>query len=153
MKRIVFNGRSVFSLGVISLFLLFLASSAPHQVHHLFENLPHKSKANATSQSAAAKAPAQANHHHSSNEYSSPHEHSHAEVSHATTDGHERQEDKSAQSDCLAQTVAQNSHALLVELSTTVLLTAGLDCFLAHSESSFAGFNPSPFSQRAPPRI
>jgi hypothetical protein len=155
MKRVALNARSVCSLGIISLFVLFLASSAPHRVHHLFENLSHESKPNAaTAQLVTTKVPAKSHHHHSSDHSSSPHEHGHhAEVSHATTDGHERQEDRSAQSDCVAQTVAQNSHVLLVELSTTDLLTAELDCLLTDSASSFAGFNPSPFSQRAPPRV
>jgi hypothetical protein len=155
MKQVAVNARSACALGIISLFVFFLASSAPHRVHHLFERLPHKGKASpATTQLVAAKTPAKPHHHHSSEHSSSPHEHSRrTEVSHDTTAGHERQEDRSAQSDCVAQTVAHNSHVLLIHLSTTVLLTAGLDCFLIHSESSFTGFNSSPFRPRAPPRV
>jgi hypothetical protein len=39
VKPIGYNFRSACALGIISCFVLFLAASAPHRVHHLFENL------------------------------------------------------------------------------------------------------------------
>jgi hypothetical protein len=38
VKRIDYNFRSACALGIISCFVLFLTASAPHRVHHLFEN-------------------------------------------------------------------------------------------------------------------
>ena len=40
MRIISKNFLSACALGIISCFVLFLAASAPHRVHHLFENLP-----------------------------------------------------------------------------------------------------------------
>ena len=40
MKIISRHLRSTCSLGIIASFVVFLAASAPHRVHHLFENLP-----------------------------------------------------------------------------------------------------------------
>ncbi|HMF52445.1 MAG TPA: hypothetical protein VK603_27550 [Candidatus Saccharimonadales bacterium] len=40
MKPYLRKLRSLCSLGIVPLFALFLATSQPHRVHHLFENLP-----------------------------------------------------------------------------------------------------------------
>lgn len=40
MKIAFTNLRATCSLGIIATFVLFLAASAPHRVHHLFEELP-----------------------------------------------------------------------------------------------------------------
>jgi len=79
-------------LSIAAAFGFFLASSAPHRVHHFFERLP------AAKHSAAAK---QA--------------HIHADgAEHGDSDHHKRS--TSQPTDCFVLSVAQNTHASLVQL-------------------------------------
>jgi hypothetical protein len=140
VKRIRSDLRSVFSLTIVSLFLLFLASSAPHRVHHIFENLAGPGK-NAPERDGSTEPLITTD--------------AHVGVSHApaNTANQEKKHGESAKPDCVAASVAQNSHLSPVEVSTIALPTTDVICRSSHPSLSFAGFNPSPFAQRAPPHL
>jgi hypothetical protein len=118
--------RSGCTLGIISLFVIFLAASAPHRVHHFFENLPLH------------------NHSHSHNDHAGDNDHS-------RSPGNDHESPQPQQSNCAVQSVAQNSHVSAVQLIEIPFS----EIALAHKPnlriiaSSF--FDASPFSQRAPP--
>ena len=79
-------------LALAAAFLFFVLYSAPHRVHHLFENLPSlQARDHETAPVAAASEGHEHGHdHHSGSESSDP--------------------SRSSKSNCLAQSVAQNSH-------------------------------------------
>ena len=118
--------RSGCALGVVSLFVIFLAASAPHRVHHFFENLPLHIHSN------------------SHNDHSGDNDHS-------RSPGNDQESPQPQQSNCAVQSVAQNSHVSAVQLIEIPFS----EIALAHKPdpgiftSSF--FDASPFSQRAPP--
>lgn len=114
-------------IGIVTVFGLFLASSAPHRVHHFFERLP------AAEYSAAA-----------------GHGHDHAEgAEHGGGDHQERPNSQST--DCLVFSVAQNSHASLVQPFAIFAVEHAIALQGDQAISESRSFNPSPFSQRAPP--
>jgi hypothetical protein len=121
------NFRSICALGIVSLFVLFLTASAPHRVHHFFEQL----------QFPVA------------HKHSHGHDHDAADTAHRHAPDHDSP--KPQHSDCVVQSVAQNSHVSSVQLIEVPFL----EIALAHKPdpgivaSSF--FDASPFSQRAPP--
>jgi hypothetical protein len=142
--RTVFrNFRSTCSVGIVSLFVLFLSASAPHRVHHLFENL--------------RKTHVRDHHIHPSTQ-SGARGHTHGDAHsagplHADTTHDDQNHDGTTQTICLLQGAAQHSH-----LSTVHLVTVAF--FSIESKERHEGpflrlspFNPSPFSQRAPPTI
>jgi hypothetical protein len=120
--------RSKARLALAIAFLFFGLYSAPHRVHHFFEPL----------------APAQ-------NGITGHHDNRAPEDAH----GHERvpQAPGTDTTDCTVQSLAQNAHA-----STPPLIELPLPAF-AYARFHYptiawaAAFNPSPFSQRAPPFI
>jgi len=114
-------------LSIAAVFGLFLASSAPHRVHHLFERLP------AADHSAAAK---QARNHADGAE-------------HGDSDHHKRP--SSQPTDCFVLSVAQNAHASLVQAFTFVAVVRAVALQGDQAVAETTSFNPSPFSQRAPP--
>jgi len=181
--------RSLCALITISLWVYFLAASAPHRVHHLLENLPRRGllppeEPNKTSTTqprvihvnddAEKKAKPSSAHDHRdhghdghTHTHAHQHDHRHTPVTAVATinetdtaaapiqtgaprrDAHHG---SSAQNDCLVQAAAQHTHfgqTACAEIDATN--TARLDG-LDQQDSTFANFDPSPFSQRAPPK-
>jgi hypothetical protein len=129
VRSVVFNLRSGCAVGIVSLFVLFLAASAPHRVHHFFEKLP---------------APAAETHSHA-------HDHHHPAGDRGHSHGHEGESSDSQQADCVVQSVAQQSHITSVQLIEVPFLEVSSARNVDHRVIISASFNPSPFSQRAPP--
>ena len=104
MKIISRHLHSTCSLGIISSFVLFLTASAPHRVHHLFENLPkphgHDHHAHPSIQSSATSAV---------DDDTNEHEHS-ASPAHAGTTHDDQNHDGTAQTVCVLQSAAQHAH-------------------------------------------
>jgi hypothetical protein len=112
-------------LHVAASFLFFLVVSAPHRVHHFFE------QGGFAPRSGAA-------HSHDAGEES----HDHQRAPQGTGGG----------VDCTVQSLAQNAHAAaapLIALPFEQFARAHVD---QPAFTRAASFNPSPFSQRAPPR-
>lgn len=207
LRTVVRNVRSVCAVAVISLFVLFLTASAPHRVHHLFENLSHSAKvleqqafhdpadihplAVSKLDTGARKHAHQVHHptknghdrrghkHHYGHFSSADnHKYSHgdwhdrkpeypigrASPDHGDTplsgiplsanpprdDGHH---DTSAQTVCLLQSAAQHSHIARAQLVPIPFFRPESQERTDHSLLGFSTFNPSPFSQRAPPKV
>jgi hypothetical protein len=115
-------------LSLIAAFWFFIAASAPHRVHHFFEQFATSLKDDLA---------------HVQTQRPSGSEHD----SH-----HDRQDNPpSQQNDCLVLSVAQNAHASIVQSFTFAVV----ECAVArHNERpvvTASSFNPAPFSQRAPP--
>jgi hypothetical protein len=119
--------RSVCALGIVSLFGFFLAASAPHRVHHLFEK---------------PSFPAANNH---------AHDHHTADTDHSHSGNHESRQPQ--QGDCAMQTAAQNTHLSSPQLVEVAFLQISLPRNPDRRVIATRSFNPSPFSQRAPPTI
>ncbi len=200
MKIILRNLRSTCALGIISCFVLFLAASAPHRVHHLFENLPW------TDQAADAEAYKTANpplliassqtvgfedhnypfhgHRKSLAEHGSHGQVHGNHLDHVAGNNHhggqdragddsdaneqptepdiplransphdDAHHDKSAQTVCLLQAAAQHSHLSAPLFIDVVFLSAEPEKQPEVTFHRLSLFNPSPFSQRAPPRL
>jgi hypothetical protein len=110
-------------------FGFFLAASAPHRLHHFFEQVPG------------------AGHQHAE----ADHNHAHADgEQHSHHDPHEP--GRKQQPDCVVLSVAKNAHASLVQSfvmpAATFTMARRSDPLLLVAHR----FNPSPFSQRAPPQ-
>jgi hypothetical protein len=202
LRAVVPNIRSICAVAVISLFVLFLTTSAPHRVHHLFENLSHSGKVlkqqashihslTVSKQNVDAKkhdhqveSPTKNAHysrghshherffpgnyheqfhgkwHHGDSQFSTDTASSHHEATplsgiplRANTPYDDGHHDNSPQTVCLLQSASQQSHiaaAQLVDISFLDLESEERTDppFLAAST-----FNPSPCSQRAPPKI
>jgi hypothetical protein len=109
-------------------FWFFIAAAAPHRVHHFFEQFPKHHVAHVQTQW------------HSGSEHDSH---------------HDRHQDKrpSPQNDCVVLSVAQNTHASVVQSFSLAVL----ECAVARRHErhvvSASSFNPAPFSQRAPPPL
>lgn len=126
--RTVFrNCRSICAVGIISLFVLFLTASAPHRVHHIFE------------QSAF---PAEDTHAHANDHDLDDATHSH---------GQDHDSPKPLHSDCALQSVAQNSHVSSAQLIEVPFLEIARPCDPDRRVAAASFFDASPFSQRAPP--
>jgi hypothetical protein len=128
------NFRFVCSLGIASFFVLFLASSAPHRVHHFFEGLPHSHENDADTDDFEGVD-------------------GHADHSHTDSADHENHRNKPVVPDCVAASIAQNAHLSIVEVSEIAVRVAE---FRGHSilpVLSFISFNPAPFGERAPPLV
>lgn len=122
-------------LALAAAFLFFVLYSAPHRVHHLFEELGVSPKSSDDAANPNA-----------------PHDHPNQNSAHDNA-GHEHDHSSggSAKADCVAQAVAQNFHlapAQAIEVSYPKLEseTQPADTLTWHYH-----FRPSPFSQRAPP--
>jgi hypothetical protein len=125
-KPVCASARGLY-LSIVSVFGFFLASSAPHRVHHLFERFP------VAEHSLAAK---------------HGQEHAHG----AEHEDSEHQTRPTPQPpDCFVLSIAQNAHASVVDAFAVVVVERRFavqgDQAIAETQS----FNPSPFSQRAPP--
>jgi hypothetical protein len=130
VRRLRFNLRSSCAVGIVSLFVVFLTVSAPHRVHHFFEKLPFTV----------------------ADTRSHDHDHHHVEAGDKRhSHGEERGSSEPQQTDCVMQSVAQQSHLSSVQLIEVLFLKVGSAPNPYHSAIILASFNPSPFSQRAPP--
>ena len=125
-KPVCASARGLY-LSIVSVFGFFLASSAPHRVHHLFERFP------VAENSLADK---------------HAHEHAHG-AAHEDSDHQTRPTPQAP--DCFVLSIAQNAHASVVDAVAVVVFERRFavqgDQAIAETQS----FNPSPFSQRAPP--
>jgi hypothetical protein len=205
VKINVIQFRSICSLGIIASFVLFLASSAPHRVHHFFENLSYSGdllheREHALFLTASNQALDLGNQDHrshvqlASEEHrghkhghphhrgdSSPgknHKHDHkdhqhfqtqseafnaphsperptasAAPIHANTPNDDAHHDNSAQTVCLLQVAAQHSQLSSVQLLEILFLGIEIERRVSPPAAAFSIYNPSPFSQRAPPAI
>jgi hypothetical protein len=142
--RTVFrNFRSTCSVGIVSLFVLFLAASAPHRVHHLFENL--------------RKTHVRDHHIHPSTQ-SGARGHTHGDAHsagplHADTTHDDQNHDGTTQTICLLQGAAQHSHLSAAQPVSIIFLKVEFEERLDRLLLLLSPFNPSPFSQRAPPKV
>lgn len=147
MRIISRHLRSTCSLGIIASFVVFLAASAPHRVHHLFENLPkpygQDHHAHSSMQSGTTSAVD-----HDTND----HEHS-ASPAHAGTTHDDQNHDDTAQTVCLLQSAAQHSHLSTAQPVSIIFLKVEFEERLDLLPLLLSPFNPSPFSQRAPPKV
>jgi hypothetical protein len=134
------NFRSTCSFGIVSFFVVFLASSAPHRVHHIFEDLTHSRE----------KVIGHDTHNRDS---AAVGRHSSSDHSHAGSSEHEDHKRKPSMPDCVAASVAQNSHLSIVEVSEIALRVAEFCGQSTPPVLSFVSFNPAPFTERAPPLV
>ena len=120
--------RRHFHVGAALSFLLFLIASAPHRVHHFFEQFP------APAESAATRT------------------HKHADGTHHS---HENKGNRpeSQQADCVLLSVAQHAHASLVQVFSFTVTERVIAREREPSVLAVAAFNSAPFSQRAPPGL
>lgn len=113
---------------VAAAFLFFVLYSAPHRVHHFFEQAPF--------------APAERDLHALTSDPAGTRGHD-----------HERESPQSEPTDCAAQLAAQNTHFA----APAPIAFPFTEIIRAQSEIGAvawaASFNPSPFSQRAPPPV
>jgi hypothetical protein len=114
-------------LGAVAAFLLFLIISAPHRVHHFFEQFP------ASEESDAA--------HVVADEHADDHPH---DREHKPARG-------SQQTDCVVLATAQHSHAAAVQPFEVQFVQRFVTYALDSRLTSALKFDPSPCSQRAPP--
>ena len=76
-----------------------------------------------------------------------------ADPLHADAPHDDQNHDRTAQTVCLLQSAAQHSHLSTAEPASMVFLKVEFEESWARLPSSFSPLDPSPFSQRAPPRI
>jgi hypothetical protein len=124
------------ALVTVWFFLLLLVSSAPHRVHHFFEDLRISSK---FSDDAATPFEARAHVYGNSEHDNTSHEHDHSSGG-------------SAKADCIAQAVAQNFHLAPAQAIEVSSLKRESKTQPAETLAPHYHFCPSPFCQRAPPR-
>ena len=124
------------ALGTVWFFVLLLALSAPHRVHHLFEELGVSPK---TSDDAATATPPHGHPEQNPEQDNPAHEHDHN--SHGT-----------AKADCTVQAVAQNFHVAPEQAIEIDYREFESQTQPAVTLSWHYHFSSSPFSQRAPPR-
>ena len=137
MKQTRLTRRSALALGTGWFFVLVLASSAPHRVHHVFEDLSfsHKSSDDAATRSEA----------HAHLDENSEHDNAGHE--------HDRSSGGSAKADCIAQAVAQNFHLAPAQATEVSYLELQSQTQPAVTLAPHYQFSLSPFSQRAPPQV
>ena len=127
MRAVFRNLRSICASGIVSLFVLFLTVSAPHRVHHIFEQSPFPFE----------HTPSHANDHNAD------------DATHSQ--GQDHNSPKPLHSDCALQSVAQNTHISSAQLIELPFLEIACLCNADHRIVASSFFDASPFSQRAPP--
>ena len=117
-----------FHLAVAGTFLFFLVLSAPHRVHHFFEQF----------------APA--------NDTRTDYQHEHSD---GAQHSHGKQQDRprSQQNDCVALSLAQHAHTSLVQLFSFSVPERAVVREWEHSVLAESAFSSAPCSQRAPPQV
>ena len=135
MRQALLARRGRARLTLAAAFLFFLLYSAPHRVHHLFEELGVSRKTS----DDAAKATA-------------PHDRPERNAEHDNP-GHEHDHNSrgSAKADCTVQAVAQNFHVAPEQAIVIGYRELESQTRPAVTLSWHYHFSPSPFSQRAPP--
>lgn len=123
-------------LALAGAFLFFVLYSAPHRVHHLFEDLGVSSQ---SSDHAAIPTAPHEHHEQDSAQDNASHEHDHRSRG-------------SAKADCTVQAVAQNFHVAPAQSIEVSYLKIESETQWADTLAWHYHFVPSPFSQRAPPR-
>ena len=185
VKKVYQSSRSSCAVGTIALFVLFLAASAPHRVHHFFADFQLTQAARKVPAGAPAlasprkhelgterhaKAPSAEIHRHDDGaihvqrstelrRHTQPSQSSGApdhdslipEASHANAPRDDAHHDNSAQTDCVMQSVAQNSHLTPIQAIEIVFPELEVEAHPDLMTARRSHFNPSPFSQRAPP--
>jgi len=141
------NFLSACALGIISCFVLFLAASAPHRVHHLFENLP---KPHGQDRHAHPPTQSDATDHTHTDHHADAHS---ADPLYADAPHDDQNHDGTAQTVCLLQGAAQHSHLSAAQPVSIIFLKVEFEKRLDRLPLLLSPFNPSPFSQRAPPTI
>jgi cytidylate kinase len=133
VRRPLFKVERGLYLGVAAAFWFFLAASAPHRVHHFFEQFPAPGK----------------------QQTAHDHIHQYADGEHHRHDGHDRQRGQrpSQQNDCVVLAVVQNAQASIVESFSFAVLESAVARGIERPAAIPSSFNPSPFSQRAPPLV
>jgi hypothetical protein len=126
----VSDSRRYIYLSAAVAFLFFLVFSTPHRVHHFFEGFPAQSDGHG----AQAKA-----HGHAGGEH-----HSHNK---------QHGQKPSSQNDCSVLSVAKNAHASVVHSFDFAVFKTIAARNQDPTYQTASSFNPSPFSQRAPPSI
>jgi hypothetical protein len=137
VKQTRLTRRSALALGTGWFFVLLLASSAPHRVHHAFEDLRFPQKRSAD---AATRSEAHAHLDENSEHDNASHEHDHSSGG-------------SAKADCIAQAVAQNFHLAAAQAIEVSYLELQSQTQPAVTLARHYQFSLSPFSQRAPPQV
>jgi hypothetical protein len=121
-----FSSHSSVALGTAALFAFFLAASSPHRVHHFFEQIPFPTE------------PAE----HSGNEQLAHHDHARPHKHHP----------QPKPINCPVYSTAQHSQLSTVQaVQITFVRTLIAGC-IDRPVVRISTTNPSPFSQRAPPR-
>jgi hypothetical protein len=113
-------------VAVAAAFLFFVLYSAPHRVHHFFE------------QGTVAA---------TQNDNQAWHDHTPAANGH----DHKREPPQPRPTDCAAQLAAQNTHFAALPLIEFPFATFNSTAVEPHAVARATSFNPSPYSQRAPP--
>jgi hypothetical protein len=72
---------------------------------------------------------------------------------HANTPKRDAHHDNSTQTDCIVQAAAQRAQFAPVEIAQIAFLDSEFDLRFTVQSVAFTAFDPSPFSQRAPPRV
>jgi hypothetical protein len=127
-RRIVSKLQRGLHLSAATAFCFFLIASAPHRVHHFFEQLPESSE------------------HHPV--HAETHEHSGiAHDHHGRDHGQRRQQE----TDCVVLSVAQTAHASLVQSFSFAIFESEVTRRHEPRVEGASSFNPAPRSQRAPP--
>jgi hypothetical protein len=121
-------------LALAGAFLFFVLYSAPHRVHHLFENLPSSQAGDHETAPVAAA--------------SESHEHGHDHHSGSESSDPGR---SSAKSDCVAQSVAQNSHLSFHQPLKIAYHPLKIKAQADPPVVAAYQLSRSPSSQRAPP--
>jgi len=114
-------------LSIVVAFSFFLASSAPHRVHHLFDQYP------AADTATAAK-----------------HAHDHSQGG-EQPDHHHHKRRNPQSTDCFVLTLAENVHASVVQSFSFTPVELAVTYQQDRVFGTAFAFNPAPFSQRAPP--
>lgn len=114
-------------LSIVAAFGFFLLASAPHRVHHFFEG------SSALGRAASVKEA----HHHPGGA-----EHSH----------NDQRPQPTPQPDCFVLSVAQNTHASLVQPFCFAAVVSSVVRQKNLGSTIVSSFNLAPFAQRAPPR-
>jgi hypothetical protein len=134
--HIVSEGRVKTRLALAAAFLFFVLYSAPHRVHHLFEEL------GVSPESSDDAATGSERHTHRDDNS----EHNNDSHKHDNTSG------GSAKADCIIQAVAQNFHFAPPQATDVSYLELKAEIRPAVSVAPHYHFSLSPFSQRAPPQ-
>jgi hypothetical protein len=146
VKKANFSFRSSCALGIVSLFVYFLAASAPHRVHHLLEDLQFPADPEHGFQTASQLTTSEHNDAYGDTNQANAREQ-------AGSSEQDRHHDTAPMTDCVLQSAANNSHLspsqplALTYQKILLMPPAGMTAI------SFINFSPAPCSQRAPPKL